>query len=237
MIEWLLAPIDAARVHDVPFHQAWHGRLMVIAWGVLVPIGVLAARFFKVLPTQRFPEVVDNRAWWRTHLGAQWSSLAMMTLGLLMVLNAPTVQPSLTQASWLHAWLGYAVLALGLTQAASGLLRGSKGGPTDPRGRMRGDHYDMTARRRAFERLHKTLGYAALALSAAAVLSGLWQANAPRWFWLVLTVWWIAIAALFVAFQRRGMVMDTYVAIWGPDPTHPGHPSRRPRRDHRGAQR
>ena len=228
MIEWLLTPIDATRPHDVAFHQAWHGRLMVLAWGFLVPAGVIAARFFKVLPRQRFPEVVDNRVWWRTHLTAQWSSLAMMTIGLVLVLNAPTAQPSATASAWLHHWLGWAVLAMGLVQGSSGLLRGSKGGPTDPRGRMRGDHYDMTRRRLAFERLHKTLGYTALMLAMLTVLTGLWQANAPRWFWLVLSFWWGALVMLFYVFQRRGMVIDTYVAIWGPDPNHPGHPRNRP---------
>jgi len=60
-----------------------------------------------------------------------------------------------------------------------------------------------------------------------AVLAGLWQANAPMWMWLVLPVWWAVLATLFVLFQRRGMVIDTYVAIWGPDATHPGNARRR----------
>ncbi|MGB3405902.1 MAG: cytochrome b561 domain-containing protein [Jannaschia sp.] len=225
MWEWLLTPIDADRLHDLGFHLKWHGRVMVVAWGVLVPAGVIAARFFKVLPRQRYPEVVDNRVWWRTHLGAQIGALLLMVIGLWLVLSRPGETTSLTSSIWLHRAFGWAVLWLGVMQAASGAFRGTKGGPTDKRN-LRGDHYDMTPRRLAFEVLHKGSGYLALALSMAAVLSGMWQANAPIWMWIVLPVWWALMAVLFVLFQKRGMVVSTYEAIWGPDPTHPGNSRR-----------
>ncbi|MGL4239726.1 MAG: cytochrome b561 domain-containing protein, partial [Beijerinckiaceae bacterium] len=99
------------------------------------------------------------------------------------------------------------------------------GGPTEPS--VRGDHYDMTARRRAFEHLHKSAGYLALALGVAAIVTGLWQANAPRWMWIALAAWWGLFLAAFVALQRRGLAFDTYQAIWGPDACHPGN-ARRP---------
>ncbi|WP_371155317.1 cytochrome b561 domain-containing protein [Jannaschia sp. 2305UL9-9] len=222
MLEWLFTPIDASRAHDLGFHLSWHGRLMVVAWGFLVPLGVVAARFFKVLPRQKYPEVVDSRVWWRLHLGAQIGALCMMSVGLWLVLSRPVTVESLTSTVWLHRSLGWAVLWLGILQATSGAFRGSKGGPTDKRS-LRGDHYDMTPRRHAFEAMHKASGYAALILSMLAVLSGLWQTNAPRWMWIVLPVWWCIVAAAFVLFQRRGMVVSTYEAIWGPDPTHPGN--------------
>jgi hypothetical protein len=226
MIDWLLGPIDPTRAHMMTLDYAWHGRVMVIAWGVLVPIGVLAARFFKVLPRQEFPVVVGNLVWWRAHLTAQIAALALMVLGMYLVLAAPARLDSVTAFAWMHRGLGWAVLWLGVMQGLSGAFRGTKGGPTDPRGSLRGDHYDMTPRRLAFEAMHKVSGYAALALSMGAVLTGLWQANGPVWMWLVLTIWWAFIAALFVVFQKRGMVIDTYVAIWGPDPAHPGNARR-----------
>ena len=49
-MEWLLAPIDQARAHEIGLGVAWHGRSMVLAWGVLAPLAVLIARFYKVLP-------------------------------------------------------------------------------------------------------------------------------------------------------------------------------------------
>lgn len=226
MHEWLLEPIDAARAHDLGFNLKWHGRFMVVAWGFLVPLGILAARFFKVTPRQKFPDVVENLMWWRTHLFAQVAALCLMGVGFWMVLARPTSATSVTGGLWLHQALGWAVFAMGAMQGLSGAFRGSKGGPTDPRGRMRGDHYDMTRRRRVFEAVHKSIGYVALLLSMAAVLSGMWQANAPHWMWIVIPGWWALLLAAFLWFTKRGMVVDTYLALWGPDPSHPGNARR-----------
>jgi hypothetical protein len=156
MIEWILAPIDPSRVHMVTEAIAWHGRSMTIAWGILVPVGVIAARFFKILPGQDWPRELDNHAWWLTHRILHYCAGLITLAGLILVL------PGLAHvgASGAHAYFGWALLALALGQFLGGWLRGSKGGPTDPRadGSLRGDHYDMTPRRLAFEYLHKTGG-------------------------------------------------------------------------------
>ena len=230
MWEWLLQPIDPTRAHDLGLHLKWHGRVMVIAWGICVPLGVIAARFFKILPRQRFPEVVDNRAWWRTHLASQIGAIALSAVGLWLIVARPETTTSITPTVWVHRAFGWSVLFLGVMQGLSGAFRGSKGGPKDRQ--MRGDHYDMTPRREAFEIVHKTAGYTALTLSMIAVLTGCWQANAPIWMWIVLPLWWALMAGLFVVFERRGMVIDTYVAIWGPDAIHPGN-RRRTEETHR----
>jgi hypothetical protein len=216
MIAWLLAPLDPDRAHLLDMTVAWHGRLMVLAWGVLAPVGVVAARFFKVLPGQDWPRELDNRFWWRTHLTCQYAAGAAMLLGFVLAWRSGGATAGLA-----HRLLGFAVLALGAAQFAAGWLRGSKGGPTDPV--LRGDHYDMTPRRRLFESVHKSLGYVALALGAAAILTGLHAANAPVWMWLAILSWWAALAALFARLQRRNAIVPTYQAIWGPDPIHPGN--------------
>jgi hypothetical protein len=216
LIAWLVAPIDASRPHELSEALAWHGRLMTIAWGVLVPLGVVMARYLKVTPRQDWPRQLDNRFWWRSHLGCQYSSGVLMLVGLLVVLSA--ARPG---ASWLHSLMGYAVLAFGAVQFVAGWLRGSKGGPTEPE--MRGDHYDMTPRRIAFERIHKTVGYLALLLSAATILTGLWTANAPHWMWLAIILWWSALFVVALRLQSLGRHISSYHAIWGPDPAHPGN--------------
>ena len=75
--------------------------------------------------------------------------------------------------------------------------------------------------------MHKSPGYAGLAVAAAAIVTGLWTANGPRWMWLALALWWACLVAAFAGLQRRGRALDTYQAIWGPDPRHPGN-ARRP---------
>jgi hypothetical protein len=220
MLAWLLQPLDPSRAHLVDSTLAWHGRLMVAAWGFLLPLGVLIARFFKILPRQHWPDEIDSRVWWRSHLALQYTGGLVMLAGL----GALVAGGHWRGAGHVHGLLGYAVLALGVSQFLAGWLRGSKGGPTEPE--VRGDHYDMTLRRRIFEHFHKSAGYAALVLACAAILTGLWQANAPRWMELALLGWWLLFVTAYMLLQRRGRAIDTYQAIWGPDRSHPGNTAR-----------
>ena len=219
MLDWLATPIDPARVHDVAAAVAWHGRLMVLAWAVLLPAGVIMARFWKVTPAQKWPNQLDNTIWWHAHIGLQYAGGLAALLALALVIAGGAMPRGL------HALLGWCVVGLLAVQCLSGWLRGTKGGPTAPApdGSLRGDHYDMTPRRRAFESIHKSAGYFALGIALGRLATGLWLANAPRWMWLVLAIWFPALAGLSLVWQRQGRAVDTYQAIWGPDPAHPGN--------------
>lgn len=219
MIGWLLAPIDPSRVHDVGVALSWHGRFMTLAWGVLIPLGVLVARYFKVTPRQDWPQELDNRLWWHGHLMFQYAGGACMLAGFVIVFLTASGVPQ----AWLHRTLGYAVVVFGALQFVAGWLRGSKGGPTEAS--VRGDHYDMTPRRLVFEFVHKSVGYIALGLGATAILTGLWAANAPRWMWMVLPAWWLVLMVVAVWLQLHNRHVSSYHAIWGPDPAHPGNRS------------
>jgi len=223
MLDWLLAPIDPSRAHDVAAMVSWHGRTMTLAWGGLVPLGILAARFFKRLPRQEKEKTVENLVWWKLHQSAQYSALALTAIGVALILASREPVASLTLRVMLHHWLGWAIVTLAALQLVSGLLRGTKGGPTDQKGNLRGDHYDMTPRRILFEWVHKGVGYSVLFLAAVTILTGLWQANAPNWMWASVLGWWGLLLLLAVLLTRRGMVLDTYHAIWGTGPDHPGN--------------
>jgi Eukaryotic cytochrome b561 len=217
--------------HSLSPHLLWHARCMVLAWGVLLPLGALAARFFKVLPSQNWPQRLDNKTWWHLHRALQYLGMLLMAVGLWWVLQhgvgAPAAQAKMdnaTAARW-HGWAGWAVCLIGVLQVVGAFLRGSKGGPTERE--LRGDHYDMTAWRQHFERWHKGLGWLALGLAVLVMGLGLWLVDAPRWMALMLALWWLLLVALFVHWQRSGRCVDTYQAIWGPDAAHPGN---RPRR-------
>ncbi|EFO32070.1 cytochrome b561/ferric reductase transmembrane domain-containing protein [Roseibium sp. TrichSKD4] len=218
MLDWLLSPIDPDRAHDVGVYVSWHARLMVVAWAGLAPVGVLGARFFKIWPGQDWPRELDNQNWWILHRFCQYGAvtLSFIALGLLLL-----SQPLLFAFGHPHAFIGWSVVLFALFQVAGGLMRGTKGGPTDID--LRGDHYDMTSRRVVFEYIHKYLGYATLACAVAAVVSGLWQANAPRWMWGVIGIWWTVLIIAFAYFQRQKMAIDTYQAIWGSDEALPGN--------------
>ena len=213
-MDWLLAPVDAARAHEVGLAVAWHGRSMVLAWGLLAPLAVLIARYFKVMPGQDWPRELDNQTWWRSHWLGQSVVVLLTVIGISLVFGGG--------GDWnLHARLGYAVLVLALAQVGFGLFRGTKGGPGEVD--IHGDHYDMTLWRVMFEWVHKLTGYALLVIAMFTVALGMWHANAPVWMWLSLSLWWLALAIAAIRLQRRGYAIDTYQAIWGPGSEHPGN--------------
>jgi len=220
-IAWLTAPIDGSRPHEIEGAAAWHGRLMVLVWAVLFPAGIITARFFKITPGQDWPQELDNKRWWRTHLATQYIGGALLLVGLGLALQSE----SFGEAGFYHRLFGWSVVVLTGWQFLGGWLRGSKGGPTDAGadGSLHGDHYAMTSRRRFFEYAHKTGGYLALLAACIAIISGLWLANAPRWMGLGLLIGWCFLIGLAIWLQALGYARDTYEAIWGPGDEHPGN--------------
>ncbi len=101
-MDWLALSLDPARDHLVDAAIAWHGRLMVLAWGILIPLGVVVARFFKVMPGQDWPRRVDNRVWWMTHLTLQYGSGIIMLVGISLI----GLAHGFKGLSMSHAWLG-----------------------------------------------------------------------------------------------------------------------------------
>ncbi|BDR09306.1 cytochrome b561 domain-containing protein [Comamonas thiooxydans] len=227
LVAWLLTPISGTTEHLIQPVVAWHGRIMVLCWGVAIPLAVLIARFFKVTPRQQWPHQLDNKTWWTWHRALNYTAVAASLIAGLLVLNHDSYSGLARQ---MHEWMGWTIVVSGLLQVLVGNLRGTKGGPTDPRidsdGQfidLHGDHYDMTPRRVHFERFHKGLGYMALLLAAGTMYLGLWTADAPRWMWIGIGLWWAGLACVGAKLQANGRCLDTYQAIWGPDDTHPGN--------------
>ena len=224
---WLVTPYSGASTHAIAPWLSWHGRLMVLAWGIALPMGVLIARFFKVTPKQDWPDELDNKFWWHAHRSLQYSGVVLMSLGVWLAWQEGKGE---SLAAQVHAVLGWGLVVLGWMQVAGGLLRGSKGGPFTNQGlpvatasEMRGDHYDMTLYRKRFELLHKSIGYSTLLVSVISINGGLALADAPRWMWAGIWMWWAAWTAAFIYLHRQGYCVDTYQAIWGPSPQHPGN--------------
>ena len=59
--------MSGASDHAIAMPLAWHGRLMVLAMGLLTPPLIIVARFFKVTPQQDWPRHLDNPFWFITH--------------------------------------------------------------------------------------------------------------------------------------------------------------------------
>lgn len=202
-----------------------HAAVMSLTWGLAVPVIVLVARYFKVTKGQRFPRHLDNRFWWRLHLHGN----VAVVVSSWFAAGVTWVNFNGMELDSLHAKLGMLVLCLGIWQLCWGIGRGTKGGPTgkgadpDKPETWRGDHYDMTWRRRLFECIHKASGYLALVLTLPTVISGMFEFRAG-WFWILGYFGWVLLLVLmFRAYSLRGARIDTYQAIWGIDDHHPGN--------------
>ena len=218
LFHWLMTPLSGAVDHSIQPWAYWHARSMVLGWGVLMPLGALLARYFKITPRQPWPQELDSKVWWHGHRTLQWLGIVVMSLGVMLAWGH---SQGVSTAANAHVWMGWVLVVLGWAQVAAGLARGSKGGPTSVQ--LRGDHYDMTPYRVWFERLHKSLGWLAVLGAIAVIVLGLVVADAPRWMLVVLSLWWLALTAAAWLWQRQGRCVDTYQAIWGPGAQHPGN--------------
>jgi len=230
VIWWLNSPVGsgASQALALPEHEQLHGLLMAIAAGVLLPLAVLVARYFKILPGQDWPRELNRRFWWFSHLTLAYGACIALVAGYLLIVGSFEYDDQ--HLLHPHAWIGWLSAAMVIAMFLNGWQRGSAGGPGKPapgtRGPLHGvagDHYDMTAHRRWFESSHKLLGYSLLLVLIAAVVSGLSHANAPRWTLVALAGWWVLLLLLALRWEHQGRCVDGYQAVWGPGMDHPGN--------------
>ena len=151
LLHWLATPISGASDHAIAMPLAWHGRLMVLAMGLLTPPLIIVARFFKVTPQQDWPRQLDNPFWFITH--RRWGHIvgAIVAVAMAFVLAERGWESPLHNV---HTAAGWLVVLLVLVQLIGSWLRGTHGGPVDPFTRKPrpaalwpGDHFSMTRRR------------------------------------------------------------------------------------------
>ena len=230
ILDFLLQPISGSTEHYVHAAHKWHARLMVVAWGIMIPIGVVVARYFKITRRQNWPLQLDNQLWWTSHLALQIGGCLLSLVALGFAFGAPSEPGSALGTA--HGALGWSIVLLAAAQLVGGALRGTSGHPdvrldAELRATLdAGDHYAMTLRRCVFEYAHKLVGYVALALAGVNIVLGLALTDAPRWMWLVIGAFWVGLAGVALRLQRQGRCVDTYQAIYGPEPGLPGN--RRP---------
>ena len=210
----------------IQIHWGYHALLMVGIWLVLVPICIIVIRFGKPKPTLngiREQVRLTNIAWW-------WFSVhkfgLYLAVGLSLVGLAVALTVSRGFSGSLHSIFGLTTIVLGCLQVIFGLLRGTHGGRNyytavaDDPSTWRGDHYDMTPRRRKFEAFHKNAGYFACFFAVGAVASGLFQYPLPALMAAVLAIALVALAVC-VVLDYKGRRYDGYRAAHGYNLEHP----------------
>jgi hypothetical protein len=210
----------------IEIHWGYHAILMVGIWLVLVPACILAIRFGKPKPTLngiREKVAITNLVWW-------WFSVHKYGLYVAVGLSIAGVAVALVVSRGfsgsVHSIFGITTVILGCLQVISGWLRGVHGGrnyytadPNNP-DTWRGDHYDMTPRRRKFEAYHKNAGYFAGFFAVGAVASGLMQYPMPA-LATVIVIAALVVFVLSVVLEYKGFRYDGYRAAHGYNLEHP----------------
>jgi len=130
--------------------QIIHGVLMLISWGYLLASGVAFAKFLKHRP---------GDVWFKIHRFCQVAGLSLACIGWIIALRNFQVFSDKGLNSYRHGILGCATMTLGLLQPLNAILR--------PHAAKDGE--ERTPQRKAWELLHKGLGYLALLLAFATI--------------------------------------------------------------------
>lgn len=215
----------------IQIHWDYHAIFMVFIWFVLVPLCIVTIRFGKPKPTLngiREEVRLTNIVWW-------WFSVhkfgLMFAVGLSLIGMAVALTVSHGLSGSLHSIFGLTTITLGCLQVVSGWFRGKHGGrnyfkavPDDP-STWRGDHYDMTPRRRKFEAYHKTAGYFVFFFATGAVASGLMQYRMPVLAGVIVTIT-LVVLVVSIVLEYKGFRYDGYRAAHGYNPEHPFNKAR-----------
>ena len=212
-------------------HWNYHAWFMFTIWVVFVPAVVLLTRFGKPRPSpvgipKGSAKFGRKLFWFTTHRrGLFLATVLGMVGGIVAVVASGGFNPEV------HSILGLTTITLGALQIVSAWFRGSHGGPNSAHAdqtvpsSLRGDHYDMTARRRWFEAVHKSLGFIALATAFAAVATGLsivWLPALALLFSIFTGVWILVV----IVGEAKGFRYDTYLANFGFGIQHPHNRAR-----------
>eukprot|EP00122_Pirum_gemmata_P014207 Pgem_evm1s13244 len=129
-----------------------HGAIMLIAWGFLLPTGVIIAIFFKHRP---------NGLWFHIHRICNIVGLILAIAGwIIALINFDVFNSGLTKSSF-HGGLGMVVMVLGILQPLNGLIR-----PHKENGEKR------SVRRIVWEIVHRGSGYVCLIAAVITIAIG-----------------------------------------------------------------
>jgi hypothetical protein len=129
---------------------AVHGFMMFLAWGILLPGGILAARYLKH---------VRGDGWFQIHVYLQYSGLAIIFLGVLFAV----AELRGFYFGSLHVKFGVLAIILAITQPLNAYLR-PKRAPNDE---------EVSSKRVMWEYIHVIIGRSAAIAGIASLFTGM----------------------------------------------------------------
>lgn len=167
---------------------AVHGFMMFLAWGILFPGGILAARYLKH---------VKDDSWFRIHVYLQYSGLAIVFLGFLF---AVAELRGLTLQS-MHVKFGMLAILLAVAQPINAYFRPKKPAVGE----------ETPLQRLIWEYTHVITGRCGIVVGVAALISGMkhlgeryGDENADGLSW-ALILWFVMGALMVIYLEYREM--------------------------------
>ncbi|KAK4375213.1 hypothetical protein RND71_005890 [Anisodus tanguticus] len=181
-IRVLLMRGSAEAEEDLRPVLAVHGFMMFMAWGILLPCGILAARYLKH---------VKGDGWLQIHVYLQYSGLSIVFLGFLF---AVAELRDLSFSS-LHVEFGMLGIVLAIAQPVNAYIRPKKPGSGE----------EVSSKRRLWEYIHVIMGRGAIVVGIAALITGMKHLgqryddeDVHRLMWALIL--WILVGALTVMY-------------------------------------
>eukprot|EP00250_Pteridium_aquilinum_P010873 c19688_g1_i1 orf=592-3381(+) len=166
---------------------AVHGFIMFLAWALLFPGGVLAARYLKYL---------KDDGWFQIHVYAQYSGIAIMFLGVLFAV----AEIREFRTGSLHVKLGLISILLACAQPFNAFFRPKKGAPGE----------QASSKRRTWQLIHRYIGVATLVVGFITLFTGIlalsneYGGDQMRGLGWALAGWIFCIAMLTFYLEYRG---------------------------------
>jgi len=129
---------------------------MLVSWGFLLPGGIVAARFLRYR---------EDSLWFEIHRVLQPAGLLIALAGWITALAGPfdVLGSGVYDVSFAHAVMGTVVMILGLLQPINAFFR-----PHKPE-----NGETISAKRKTWERVHKSLGYIATLIAVVNCFIGM----------------------------------------------------------------
>lgn len=173
---------------------AVHGFMMFVAWGILLPGGILAARYLKH---------VKGDGWFKIHVYLQYSGISIMLLGVLFA----AAELRGFSINSLHVKFGITALILACAQPINAYLR--------PKKPANGEN--TSSKRMVWEYFHTIIGRCTIVVGIASLISGMKHLgdryggeNAEGLNWALIL--WFLVGALVVVYleysERKRRIVD-----------------------------
>ncbi|PON74581.1 Cytochrome b561 and DOMON domain-containing protein [Parasponia andersonii] len=165
---------------------AVHGFMMFLAWGILLPGGIVAARYLKH---------VKGDGWYQIHVYLQYSGLAIVLLALLFAV----AELRGFHAGSLHVKFGIVAIFMACVQPVNASLR--------PKKPANGE--TVSSKRRLWEYLHVIVGRSALVAGITALFTGMkhlgdrYDGENVRGLNMALIAWFLVGALIVVCLEYR----------------------------------